>query len=263
MFIKILIAYLCLYQIRSMFSFFQKKIFLIDHLYGLVDMHNHILPGIDDGAKTVEDSINLIKGFSEFGVTNFVCTPHIMHNYYPNTPKTIHSSYEKLKKEIQNLGLEAVSITAAAEHMIDDNFESILESDSIMPLGKYHMLVEMSFLQPPINFNESIEKIQSKGFFPILAHPERYAFLHSDYSKYKIHKDSGILFQINLLSLGNYYGSEMKKIALKLLNNDLVDFVGTDVHRMDQLMFLKEIKISNNTAKKLNPIINKTIDTFF
>lgn len=246
-----------------MFSFFEKKNFLVDHLHGLVDIHNHILPGIDDGAKTVEDSISLIKGFSEFGVTNFVCTPHIMHHYYPNTPKTIRKSFNLLKKELEDKGLENISLDAAAEHMIDDNFEPILESGAVMPLRKYHMLVEMSFLQPSLNFDKSIAKVASNGYFSILAHPERYAFLHNNYAKYSAYKKSGMLFQINLLSLGNYYGSDIKKIALKLLDNDLVDFIGTDIHRIDQLKFLKETKISQKTIKKINPIINKTIDTFY
>ena len=97
-----------------MFSFFSKKHFLIDHLEGFIDIHNHILPGIDDGAKTVEDSIELIKGFNEFGVKDFICTPHIMENYYPNNPSTIQSSLSLLKNALKMNNLEHINIEAAA-----------------------------------------------------------------------------------------------------------------------------------------------------
>ncbi|MEO1012633.1 MAG: CpsB/CapC family capsule biosynthesis tyrosine phosphatase, partial [Bacteroidota bacterium] len=106
-----------------MFQIFGKRKFLIDYLKGFVDIHNHILPGIDDGAKTVQESISLIKGFAEFGVTNFICTPHIMNNYYNNTPDTIRNAFYMLEKEIKNRQMDNISIDFAAEHMIDDNFE--------------------------------------------------------------------------------------------------------------------------------------------
>ncbi|MEM1340037.1 MAG: CpsB/CapC family capsule biosynthesis tyrosine phosphatase [Bacteroidota bacterium] len=246
-----------------MLSFFQKKRYLIDLLNGFVDIHNHILPGIDDGAKTVEESLALIRGFSDFGINNFVCTPHIMHNYYNNTPETIQASFSLLKKEMANQGLHDVSIDMAAEHMIDDNFEHILSQDRIMPLRKYHMLIEMSFLQPSINFNQAIRQIISKNYFPILAHPERYMFLQNNLPKYRSYKEKGILFQLNLLSLGDYYSKRVTATAGMLLENDLIDFVGTDVHTMRQLDSLKNTAISNRTVKKLYPLINGTIEQFY
>lgn len=245
-----------------MFSFFTKKDFLVDHLEGFIDIHNHILPGIDDGAKTVEESISLIKGFGEFGVKDFICTPHIMHNYYENTPKTIKKSYKKLKKVLKEKKYD-VKLSYAAEHMIDDNFEHILGKDKILPLNSNHLLIEMSYLQPSINFDVSIQKIQSKQFFPVFAHPERYHYLSNAYPKYEYYKSRGIKFQLNLLSLTDYYGKDVKKTAFKLLDNNLINFVGTDIHSINQLNFLKKFKISRKVTKILNPIINKTIDTFY
>ncbi len=110
-----------------MFDFFKKKKFLVDYLEGLLDIHNHILPGLDDGAKNVGESIALIKGFAEMGMTDFIATPHIMHNYYPNNPDTIEEALLRVKNELLAQKLKDVSIRAAAEHMIDDNFEAILE----------------------------------------------------------------------------------------------------------------------------------------
>ncbi len=246
-----------------MLSFFSKKGYLVDVLAGLVDIHNHILPGIDDGAKTPNDSLELIKGFGEFGVTNFLCTPHIMHNYYPNTPGTIQSSFEILEKALEKKDIGGVSIYPAAEHMIDDNFEQLLHKDEVMPLKMYHLLIEMSFLQPPINFKIALDKIISKGLFPILAHPERYIFLKSNSSRFLSYKKKGVLFQVNLLSLANYYGKDVKLKAIKLMENDLIDFVGSDVHNIQQLNFLKEATVTKKTAKRLDIIINRTIEQFY
>ena len=236
---------------------------MVDYLDGFIDIHNHILPGIDDGAKTVDDSIALIRSFSEFGVKHFVATPHIMSNYYPNTRETIGASLTELKNALLQNGLKDVSVEASAEHMIDDNFENLLENEGIMPLKKDYLLVEMSYLQPPINFEEAIIKTASKRFFPILAHPERYGFLHHRKKRYQEYKDNGILFQMNLLSLSEYYGKEVPKVAVELLENGLIDFVASDVHNMTQLNALKKLTLSKKMIEQLLPLINNTIQTFY
>ncbi len=245
-----------------MFSFFHKKRYLIDLLSGFVDIHNHILPGIDDGARTVKDSISLIKAFSEFGVNNFVCTPHIMHNYYENTPETIQASFKLLKKEMANRGILDVSVDIAAEHMIDDNFEEILIQDQVMPLRKHHLLVEMSFLQRPLNFDMAIKKIVSQNYFPILAHPERYMFFHDNFERYHSLKKQNVLFQINLLSLSGYYGNPVKNTAIKLLDKGLADYLGSDVHNMRQIQALKNCLLPHRVLKKANTLIVNTIEQF-
>ncbi len=246
-----------------MFQFFSRKKFLIDYLDGFIDIHNHILPGIDDGAKTVDDSIALIKAFEEFGVTRFIATPHIMHNYYPNTKETISKALSQVQHALISNDLKHISIEAAAEHMIDDNFEHLLETASVMPMRTAYLLVEMSYLQPPINFEEAIIKTASNGFYPILAHPERYGFLHNRMRKYTDYKEQGILFQMNLLSLGDYYGKEVPKVANELLQEDLIDFLASDVHNLGQLDSLKKLTLSRKMVEQLLPLINNTIATFY
>ncbi|WP_318344745.1 tyrosine-protein phosphatase [Flagellimonas baculiformis] len=247
-----------------MFSFFQKKTYLVDYLHGLVDMHNHILPGIDDGAKTVDDSMKLIKGFGEMGVTRFICTPHIMHNHYDNTPKTIKEAYKTLMATLEKSDLSHTSIAYAAEHMIDDNFEPILENGQVIALKDSFLLVEMSYLQPSFNFDIAVEKMAKLKYFPVLAHPERYMYFHQKYGTYKKMKANGIQFQLNLLSLTpESYGSGVQKMALKLLQDHLVDFVGSDVHNVRQLELLKEIRLQNKTLNLLLPVIENTIETFY
>lgn len=245
-----------------MIQIFQKKKFLVDYLDGFVDMHNHILPGIDDGAKTVEDSLDLIKAFSEFGCDKFIATPHIMHNYYPNNSDSINSVLQKVRNELIKNDLKNVSIQAAAEHMIDSNFESILENDEVMPLLKSYLLVEMSYLQASINFDVAIQKIASNRLFPILAHPERYVFLHSRLKKYMKYKEQGILFQLNILSLTDFYGKEVQKAALKLLEENLIDFIASDVHNSNQMNRIKSMQVSKKTLDLIIPIINNTITSF-
>lgn len=246
-----------------MLHFFSKKKFLIDYLDGFVDIHNHILPGIDDGAKTVDDSIGLIKAFGEFGVSHFIATPHIMHNYYPNDHATISKALMQVQHALLEHNLKHISIEAAAEHMIDDNFENLLEDGTAMALGKEHLLVEMSYLQPPINFEEAIIKTASKGYFPVLAHPERYGFLHNRMRKYTEYKQHGILFQMNLLSLSEYYGKEVPKVAHELLQDGHIDFLASDVHNLNQLNALKKMTVSKSVVEQLLPLINNTIATFY
>jgi len=247
-----------------MFDFFLKKKFLVDHLNGFVDIHNHILPGIDDGAKTVEDSISLIKGFSEFGVANFIATPHVMHEYYPNNPDTINKALGELKNELLRTNLKNIFIDAAGEHMIDSNFENILDAEKTMPINKRYLLIEMSYLQASINFDNAVQKIATKKYFTILAHPERYVYLHNNFKIYRKYKEEkGILFQLNLLSLSEYYGKDVQKMSLKLINEGMIDFVASDIHNMRQLNYLKNFKISEKVLKSISPIIENTIDTFY
>ncbi len=246
-----------------MLHYFSKKYFLVDYLRDFVDIHNHILPGIDDGAKSPSESIALIRAFMQIGVTNFIATPHIMHNYYPNTPQSINSSLFVLRDELLINDLKNISIEASAEHMIDDNFEALLEKGEVMPMRNGYLLVEMSYLQPPINFKEAIIKTASNRFFPILAHPERYGFLHHNLKKYQKFKEQGIHFQMNLLSLSEYYGDEITKMAYKLLDEELIDFVASDVHNLQQLDALKEITLPKKLVKQLIPVIQRTIEVFY
>lgn len=245
--------------------FFSKKLFLADYLNGYVDIHNHIIPGLDDGAKTIEDSLGLIQGFQEFGVNRFVCTPHIMHNYYDNTPSQIKKSFDRLNNTISKIEkFKEVNLNYAAEHLIDDNFENILQKDKVLPLNEQHLLIEMSYLQPSINFTEAIEKIKKKGYFPVFAHPERYQYLAMEYGKYTSYKENGIKFQLNMLSLSDYYGPSIRKNAMKLLSDGMYDFIASDVHNLKHLLYLKNnVTITKKVLNKLQPIINSTIRNFY
>ncbi len=246
-----------------MFNWFLKKTYLVDSLGGFVDIHNHILPGIDDGAETVEASIALVKGFGEIGIQRFIATPHILNPLYPNTPETIAAAHRKLGSSLMDHGLTQVSVEAAAEHMIDDSFDALLEAGQVMPMRKSYLLVEMSYLQPSLNFDQAIIAITRKGLTPILAHPERYAYLHHQPEKYREYRQQGILFQLNLLSLDGYYGREVQKMAWKLVDEGHIDFVASDAHGLRHLEALKEIQLKTDGLQRIEPLIIQTIEAFY
>lgn len=247
-----------------MLSIFRKKIYLKDLLQDLTDIHNHLLPGIDDGAGSIDESLELLKKMQEIGYSNFICTPHIMNDYYPNTPSIIFNALDNLKEAIQeNASLKNCKVKAAAEYMMDQSFLSLLENEEMLPIKDKYLLVEMSYFQAPINLKEILFKIQTQGYRPVLAHPERYAFFHSrDLKKYEELKNRGCLMQLNALSLSNHYGSNMQNTAYKLLEAGMIDYIGSDTHRMQHLDKLGGIKISKKHATLLRPVIESTKEKF-
>lgn len=240
-----------------MFSFFTKKAFLVDSMENMIDIHNHILPGIDDGAKNIEESLSLIRYFKGIGVSRFICTPHIMGDYYPNTPATINSSFLSLQERLnQQPDLNGISLQAGAEHMIDAQFETILDNNEEVPLKDNYLLVETSFLQASINFKEAINKVKTKGYFPVLAHPERYSYVNGSVNYQKI-KDSGVYFQLNLLSIAGHYGPEVYNKSLKLLEENLIDFVGTDVHNANHFKSLKKARVPKKVLEQIKKLVDQ------
>lgn len=244
-----------------MFHFFSKKKYLADYLANFVDIHNHILPGIDDGAQDLKESMALIRGFGELGISHFVATPHILPPLYPNTPESIGTAHSQLMDLLMDRHMTHVAIEPAAEHMIDDTFEDRLMKGAIMPLRQKFLLVEMSYLQPPLNFDEAILQISRKGYIPILAHPERYGFLHHRPGSYRKYAEKGVLLQLNLLSLGPYYGSEVQKMAYSLLDKGLIDFIASDAHNVRHLEALKAISLRERQLRLIEPVIQHTIET--
>ncbi len=245
-----------------MLSIFRSKKYLVDQLNEFIDIHNHLLPGIDDGASSTEESLQLIQGMLNLGITHFICTPHTMEDYHPNTPQTILKSKELLLKSLSDSFPNPPHIHASSEYMLDTNFLKILKEKTVLPLKDNYLLVEMSYLQPPLNLEEILFEITSLGYQPVLAHPERYMYLHNNYSYYKELKRLGFNFQLNMLALGNYYGSAINRVAYKLLQNNLYDFIGSDLHNEKHLSSLKSVKVGQKDLIFLETIIANTKTTF-
>ncbi|WP_246862665.1 tyrosine-protein phosphatase [Pedobacter sp. KBS0701] len=200
-----------------------------------VDMHSHLLPGIDDGSPDVEETISLISKLHELGIDQFICTPHIFKELYPNTAETINTALELTKVALRKANL-TISIAAAAEYMLDENFGI---NNSMMSLPNKHILVEMSYLNETPNIEQVIFNLQIAGYTVILAHPERYNFYHKAYDKVHRFCEMGVLLQLNLLSITGYYGREVKVAAEYLLKNKLYRLAGTDLHHNKHYNALK------------------------
>ena len=238
-----------------MFSFFQKKtplttLFPAD----FVDIHSHFLPNIDDGSKSMEESVALLRRMHGFGIKHIICTPHVMESVWENSSETIQRKLDSLNAHLKSIDFTDISISAAAEYMLDSNFEHLLKTEKLRTLKDNYILVELSFLSAPVNLYEILFNIQIAGYKPVLAHPERYSYYHNDFSAYKKLKDAGCLFQLNLLSLSNYYGSAATATAQTLLKQQLIDFVGTDTYKHHHLDFLEKI-VDGKLIKLIEPIL--------
>lgn len=235
-----------------MLSFFKQKPVLKDLIpTNFVDIHSHLLPGIDDGAKTIDDTRNLMLELKSFGYNHFITTPHIITNVWKNTEIRIKEHYETINNELKNEKLYS-SFNTAAEYMIDSFFMKRLETEKLLTLKGNFVLIEMSYLNPPIQLYDIIFEIQLAGYTPILAHPERYTFYHNNFSEYEKLKKTGCLFQLNLLSTVDYYGKNISSIADKLLQKGMIDFVGSDVHHLNHIQsFYKKVSIKNTDALKI------------
>lgn len=203
------------------------------------DMHSHLIPGIDDGAQNMEESIILIKRMMDFGFKKIITTPHIMADYYRNTPVSINAGLEALQQELiaQNIDIE---IQAAAEYYLDETFENKLNKGDLLTLGGRYVLFELSYINYPQNLFEIIDKIKEKDFIPLLAHPERYPYLTGSIENFERIKDSGCYLQLNALSLTGYYGKSTQKVAEELVDNYLIDFLGSDLHKIKQADMLEK-----------------------
>ncbi len=239
-----------MYQINNMIFFKKKEIPLINFFpKGFVDIHSHLLPGIDDGAKDLDRSIELILKMHSYGIKKIITTPHVLGDVYQNSSSTIKEKLKEVKDELIKRDIKDISIEAAAEYMMDEQFSELLENDDILTLKDNFVLVEMSYFSAPLNVYDILFQIQLKGYKPILAHPERYNFYHNDLNHYHKLKKAGCLFQLNLLSLTEQYGKGVQKISQKLLKENLYDFVGTDTHHHNHLALLKKIGTKKNLEK--------------
>lgn len=226
----------------SMFNFLKKKTAGRQYDFSplIQDIHSHLLPGIDDGSPDVATSIELIKALTEAGITKFICTPHIIGDMYRNTPETINHALNILKQACKENGLN-IDISAAAEYMLDDYFMELLrKKEPLLTLHKNYLLTELSYAAIPNNLEKIAFELSVNGYHPLMAHPERYFYYHKNYDAYYRMKELGFLLQVNLLSLIGYYGKNTAKAAHYIIENDLADFVGTDLHHFNHFKALTD-----------------------
>jgi protein-tyrosine phosphatase len=225
-----------------MFSFFKKNRHTdADLSFICADMHSHLLPGIDDGLQNIEESVAFISELSNMGYQKLICTPHIIPDIYPNTPETILPKLDLVRTALKEKNINVV-IEAAAEYMVDADLERLItDNKQLLTFGKNLILIEMSFVAASPNIDNVIFQLRLKGLQPVIAHPERYAYYHNDFEKYRHYIDLGCILQVNLLSLLGYYGKPVKIIAEKLIKHHMVSLLGTDMHHERHLAALKDL----------------------
>lgn len=212
-----------------MFNFFKSKPKDPVKLCFNTDIHCHVIPGIDDGAKTAESAADLIERMQGWGIERIIASPHVTQETFENNSATIKPALESLHSELSMRG-NSIEMLHSAEYRIDSLLSKRLENNDIMPYPNDYILIENSFLQEPWNIDQLVFDLQVRGLNPILAHPERYLYYHHRPERYKQLHEAGLALQINLLSLAGYYGPGEQKIARHLIKEGLVNFIGTDLH---------------------------------
>ena len=234
-----------------MLFFNKKKISNTDVFSGYTDCHSHLLPGVDDGVKTLDNSLSILERYEALGVQRVWLTPHIMEDI-PNTTESLRNRFEELKSRYSG----NIQLSLAAENMLDNIFEERLEQNDLLPIGDNgdQLLVETSYYNAPVNFWDLLERIQHKGYHVLLAHPERYRYMdHSDYERLR---DMRVRLQLNVPSLIGFYGQEAKKKAEWLINRGYYDATGYDLHSARALEFILKGEISKKSLKQLQSVIN-------
>lgn len=236
-----------------MFDFLKNKKTAITELFeGFVDMHAHLLPGVDDGMKTKEETLEAIRYYEVLGAKKIVFTPHIMEDLPWNTATHLTRRFE----EISHLYKGEIELTLGAEYMVDGGFRLLLDKAELLTVTKKTVLVETSYMNPPLGFNKTLYEIQRKGYHVILAHPERYDYM--GVKEYELLKNQNIRLQLNLLSLKGVYGKNCQMKAMNLLNKDWYDCVGTDMHDLSfHQKELKHLKLNTNELNHFRRLLSK------
>lgn len=203
------------------------------------DVHSHFIPGIDDGAQTVEDSLALMQAFQDLGYSKIITTPHVMSDHYRNTADIILTGLDTVRKASQEVGL-SIQIEAAAEYYLDSELEGLIERKEVLTFGDNYLLFELPFISEPAILDNTIFNMQTSGYRPVLAHPARYSFWHNQYERYQDLYEKGVILQLNLGSILGAYGPGVKRTAEKLIDDGMVRLVGSDCHNMGHVPMLQE-----------------------
>ncbi|MCP4456433.1 MAG: capsular biosynthesis protein [Cytophagales bacterium] len=232
-----------------------------DQLFLRADIHSHLIPGVDDGVKTLEQSIEIIREFQKLGYSKLITTPHISESHYPNYPDTLRKGVLIVMEELSKQGIN-MEIELGAEYMADGAFLKLLKEDGDLLSWQGYVLVETGFSNYPLIFDEIIFEIKAKGLHPVLAHPERYGYWFGNTKSIKNLRERGVKMQVTASSFVGYYGSDQKKMAKSLLKESLIDFIGSDMHSYDQMEYLKRGLASQYLRKlDLEKLLNESLLT--
>jgi protein-tyrosine phosphatase len=225
-----------------------------------VDLHSHLLPELDDGVKSFDESIEILQHFSRLGYRKIITTPHVMSDAYRNTPAMIFEKRDRLQALLREKKIDIV-FEAAAEYYLDEELMQMLESNQkLLTIGNNYLLFETNFLTEPLNLKDFIFLASTKGYKPILAHPERYLYLQQSFAKAEDLLNRGVLFQVNISSLSGYYSKPAQQTAEKLIDKGWVHWLGSDCHHLQHIRLLEQARQLKSFRKALSlPLLNNTL----
>lgn len=235
-----------------MYSFLYptKNIIRTTLLDGMTDIHTHLLPGVDDGFDALDKALEMLSYFQQVGVRRIYLTPHVSDEYPNNTPSSLRERHEQLA----DAAPEGVELRLAAEYMLDAGFRKRL-SEGLLAFPGNRVLVETSYLGAPLDFFNLLYDLSLEGYTPVLAHPERYAYMTE--VDYYLLKSKGYKFQMNLFSLSGLYGSAVRRNAQTILKRGFYDYVGSDCHDRDTYkMGIKNMSLERYQIEELRRLLD-------
>ncbi len=226
-------------------------------LFYNTDIHCHILPGVDHGSRSIEQSLDMLRAEQEMGISRVILTSHVTAVTFENTRETLMDAFLKLKDAVTDAGLE-MDLYLSAEYRMDEYFDKEYAADHLIPMPGNHILLENSFQQELMNLNDLLFDMQVKGYKTILAHPERYTYYSRRRKRYEELHNAGARFQINILSFTGYFGEEARESALWFAKNGMIDYLGSDMHNVKHAHIIMDY-LNSKEWKKLSRDIEQTV----
>jgi protein-tyrosine phosphatase len=241
------------------FNWFQKKAVSGDPPL-TVDIHSHLLPGLDDGVQSFDQAEEIILYFQKLGYRKIITSPHVMSDAYRNTTEGITKRLTDLRGHLNEKGI-SIQVDAAAEYYLDEVLMKRIEQDQpLLTFGKKYLLFETNFITEPLNLKEFIFLATTKGYKPVLAHPERYLYLQSDMKKAEDLLNRGVLFQINISSITGYYSKSVQATANKLIEKGWVHLLGSDCHILQHAKLIEAAHHLKYFRKAISlPLLNNSL----
>lgn len=225
-----------------------------------IDIHSHLLPGLDDGVKTLEESWQIIQRFEDLGYKKLITTPHVMNDFYRNTTLGIKNKRDELISFLKEKN-SPIQIEAAAEYYLDESLiQAVDNQEKLMTFGQQYLLFETNFLTEPYQLKDFIFKVTTQRYKPVFAHPERYEYLNKNFEKLEDLRNRGVLFQLNILSLVGFYSAPIQKMAEHMIDKGWVDFIGSDCHNEHYSNLLEKAQRTKYFKKALAlPLLNNSL----
>lgn len=240
-----------------LFNFFKSKNSAESKLFYKTDIHCHIMPGVDHGAQSVDESLELIAAQQRWGIEQIILTSHVTDDTFENNPDTLAEGFRILTEGVKEAG-NPIRLAYSAEYRIDTLFTDQLEKGLIVPMPDNYLLLENAFIQEPIGLDRLLFDLKVKGYKVIMAHPERFPYYYGNLDRYKQLHEAGNRFQINLLSLAGFFGKDTKKIAEWIVKNGMADFLGSDMHHLRHAEAIDKY-LRSADYRKLLPWLERTV----